>query len=81
MNKPRGGNKKIKWLFGKAIEIPKWWKVQKLEQLADILDSKRVPIKESEREKRHGKYPYYGASGIIDYIDDFIFNEKIALFG
>ena len=77
MNKPRGGNKKIKWLFGKVIEIPKWWKVQKLEKLADILDSKRVPIKESEREKRHGKYPYYGASGIIDYIDDFIFNEKL----
>ena len=77
MNKLRSGNKKIKWLFGKAIEIPKWWEVQKLEQLTDIVDSKRVPIKESERGGKHGKYPYYGTSGIVDHIDDFIFNEKL----
>jgi len=69
--------KKVKWLFGKEIEIPEGWKIEKLVDIVDILDSKRIPIEESEREKRHGKYPYYGASGIIDYIDEYIFDETL----
>jgi restriction endonuclease S subunit len=35
-----------------------------------------VPLSTTERNKRKGKYPYYGASGIIDYIDDFIFDGE-----
>ncbi len=69
--------KKVKWLFGEEIEIPEEWKIKKLETLVDILDSERIPIEVSEREKRHGKYPYYGASGIIDYFDDYIFDERL----
>ena len=44
-------------------------------------DSKRVPLKESDREKRDGTYPYYGASGIIDYIDDYLFDFESILIG
>ena len=40
-------------------------------------DSKRVPIKESARKK--GKYPYYGASGIVDYIDSYAFDGEYLL--
>jgi len=69
--------KMVKWLFGKDIEIPEEWELQKLENIVEILDSKRIPIEESERGKRHGDYPYYGASGIIDYIDDYIFDERL----
>ena len=69
--------KKVPWLFGKEIEIPEEWEVKELETLVDILDSKRIPLEVSERKKRIGKYPYYGASGIIDYVNDYIFDERI----
>jgi type I restriction enzyme S subunit len=69
--------KKIIWLFGKEIQIPEMWEIKKLENIVDILDSRRIPVEESERGRRHGKYPYYGASGIIDYIDDYIFDETL----
>ncbi len=73
----RKGYKKVTWLFGKEIEIPEEWEIRKLETLVNILDSKRIPLEVSERKKRFGKYPYYGASGIIDHIDDYIFDERI----
>lgn len=48
-----------------------------LETVCDILDSQRVPITASERNK--GKYPYYGANGIQDYVADFIFDDELVL--
>ena len=45
--------------------------------IVDFLDGQRKPLKESERIK--GKYPYYGASGIIDYINDYLFDENLVL--
>lgn len=53
----------------------------RLEQLGflEILDSMRKPIKKSKRKK--GNIPYYGANGISDYVDDFIFDEKLLLIG
>lgn len=42
-------------------------------------DSKRVPLSAKQREEREKKYPYYGAQGIIDYIDDYIFDGKYLL--
>lgn len=50
---------------------------KKLEDIAIFLDNKRKPLEQSER--IHGKYPYYGASGIIDYINDYIFDEELVL--
>ena len=55
------------------------WKEYKLGELCDILDSKRIPLSSSQREKRKGSYPYYGAQGIIDYIDDYIFDGTYLL--
>lgn len=54
-------------------------KKKKLGEVCDILDSKRKPI--TKRNRISGKYPYYGATGILDYIDDYIFNEKLILIG
>ncbi|MBL8021697.1 MAG: N-6 DNA methylase [Leptospirales bacterium] len=48
-------------------------------EVADFLDGKRVPLSEKERAKRRGPYPYYGASGIIDSVDDFLFDEALVL--
>ena len=53
------------------------WEKKKLEDIAIFLDNKRKPLEQSER--IHGKYPYYGASGIIDYINDYIFDEELVL--
>lgn len=59
--------------------VPIGWRICNLGEVFEILDSKRVPIKDSERNERKGPYPYYGASGPIDSIDDFIFDEEILL--
>ena len=49
----------------------------KLGSIYTNLDGKRKPVTKSERTK--GIYPYYGASGIVDYVEDFIFDEDLLL--
>ncbi len=61
--------------------IPVGWEVTTLGKVCTFLDGKRKPIKESDRAMRRGIYPYYGASGIIDYVDNFIFDEELILLG
>ncbi|MFM2320039.1 MAG: hypothetical protein RLZZ215_2660 [Pseudomonadota bacterium] len=51
------------------------WQETKLGKVAENLDFKRVPITEADRVK--GVIPYYGASGVIDYIEDYIFDEDL----
>ena len=53
------------------------WK--KLGEVVEILDSKRKPIKKSDRIL--GNYPYYGANGIQDYVNDYIFDGTFILMG
>ena len=53
------------------------WQTKTLDQIAVNLDSKRVPITKADRIS--GEYPYYGASGIVDYVADFIFDEETLL--
>lgn len=62
-------------------EIPNSWSVLKLGEVCEFLDGKRIPIKKADRAKRQGEFPYYGASGIIDWIDDFIFDDELILIG
>ncbi|EDO7456925.1 restriction endonuclease subunit S [Campylobacter coli] len=57
----------------------KTWEINKLEEVCEILDNKRVPI--SSKNRIRGIYPYYGASGIVDYIDKYIFDEELVLIG
>ena len=59
--------------------VPEGWKYQRLGMCSQILDSKRIPLNAQERAKRKGVYPYYGANGIQDYIDDFIFDGEYIL--
>ncbi|MDR2209477.1 MAG: restriction endonuclease subunit S [Azoarcus sp.] len=51
------------------------WKATPLSELAENLDNRRIPVTESNRTK--GNVPYYGASGIVDYIQDFIFDDEL----
>lgn len=60
-------------MFGDPVTNPKLWPVYPLGELADNRDSIRIPVKQAERDRRSGQYPYYGSVGIIDDIDDYIF--------
>lgn len=62
-------------------EIPEEWEVRQLEDVCEILDSYRKPIKASDREEMKGDIPYYGASGVIDWVNDYIFDEELILLG
>ena len=59
--------------------IPKGWTHSPLRELVDLEDSKRIPLSNAQRAERKGEFPYYGATGIMDYIDDFIFDYDILL--
>ena len=55
------------------------WKDFNLLELVDIFNEKRIPLSKMEREKKQGKFPYYGASGIIDFIDNYLFDGEFVL--
>lgn len=54
-----------------------YFPLQPLRSLANIYDSMRIPVKKADR--KPGPYPYYGASGIVDYVDSYIFDGKYLL--
>lgn len=54
-------------------------KTYKLGEIIDLYDNLRIPLSSMEREGREKKYPYYGANGIIDYVDDYIFDGEYIL--
>ena len=64
-------------MFGDPIANPMGWKKRRFDSLCENLDSRRKPIAASER--KSGIYPYYGASGIVDYVDGYLFDEDILL--
>ncbi len=59
------------------LDIDESWKIEVLENICMNFDNKRVPISAMDRLK--GKIPYYGASGVVDYIDKWIFDEDLLL--
>lgn len=61
--------------------LPKGWMWTRLENCIDILDSQRVPVNAEERERRKGDIPYYGATGRVGWINDYLFDEELVLLG
>jgi len=59
------------------IDIDPEWPMVKLGDVCENHDSKRRPVEKSER--KPGPYPYYGASGIVDYVEDFLFEGDFLL--
>ncbi|MEL4028234.1 restriction endonuclease subunit S [Caldifermentibacillus hisashii] len=83
---PNENGKPYKSSGGEMVEselgmIPKGWKVSKLSELITLYDSKRIPLSKNERDKREKIYPYYGASSLMDYVDDYIFDGVYVLLG
>lgn len=62
-------------------EIPKNWSIKIVKEIAESFNSIRKPLSKLEREKRESIYPYYGATKIIDYVDNYIFDGKYILVG
>lgn len=53
----------------------------RLSELVELEDSKRVPLNSRDRENRKGPYPYYGATSVMDYVDDYLFDGIRVLLG
>ena len=60
-----------------TIKIDSAWEIKRFDALCENLDSKRVPITSSDR--KAGEVPYYGASGVVDFVHDYIFDEPLLL--
>ncbi|SHJ46947.1 type I restriction enzyme, S subunit [Tangfeifania diversioriginum] len=73
---PQEGQKVPNYRFPEFENYGEWVEFE-LGKIAENLDSRRVPITSNKREK--GDVPYYGASGIIDYVKDYIFDEELLL--
>ncbi len=71
------GAKQIVNNYKPTISFNPNWEMVELGQLAKNLDGKRKPVTKGDRTE--GKYPYYGASGIVDYVEDFIFDDTLLL--
>ena len=67
----------VEWLG----EIPEDWKVKKLSWLTKCLDGQRIPLNAEERGRMQGDYPYIGANSILDYVDQWLFDEELVLLG
>ena len=55
------------------------WKEYKIGDFAEIHNQTRIPLSKMQRLERKGKFPYYGASGIIDYVNDYLFDGDFVL--
>jgi len=69
--------------FGKyqiGDELPEGWRVGKLGDVMNIFDSKRVPLSKPQREAMSGVYRYYGATKVMDYVNDYLFDGIYLLF-
>jgi restriction endonuclease S subunit len=62
-------------------DLPATWNVLPFSTITENHDGRRIPIKADDRAKRRGAYPYYGASGRIDTIDEYLFDGAYLLVG
>ncbi|MDX2849237.1 restriction endonuclease subunit S [Streptomyces sp. PA03-3a] len=65
------------WLPKRPID----WSLVPLRYITQCLDGRRIPLSAQERSSRQGPYPYYGASRVVDHVDDYLFDEPLVLFG
>ena len=62
-------------------EVPEGWQATTLGTVIELHDRKRIPLNKRQRSQRPGPYPYYGAAGIMDYVDDYLFDGVHVLTG
>lgn len=59
--------------------IPDSWQMARVKYFYDCLDGKRIPVDSADR--KSGPYPYWGAGKVMDYVDNYIFDEELILLG
>ncbi len=57
------------------------WGTMQLRHASTCLDGRRVPLNVEQRSRRQGDYPYWGANGVVDSIDEYLFDEPLVLIG
>jgi type I restriction enzyme S subunit len=62
-----------------GVGMKKGWEIMSLGELCDVLDHKRKPI--TKRDREAGEYPYYGATGVLDKVAGYLFDEPLVLVG
>jgi len=55
------------------------WETKRLEHIVDCLDHVRIPLNETQRANMPGPYPYCGANGVLDYVNDFVLDDDVIL--
>ena len=62
--------------------VPKGWEVEAFGSVSQCFDRKRIPLsKKQRRDKQPGDIPYYGATSVMDFVNDFIFDDIYLLIG
>lgn len=59
--------------------LPSHWVVGPVKRFLSSVDSQRIPLSAEQRSGMVGRFPYYGASGVIDHVNDFLFSESLVL--
>ncbi len=67
--------------FSTEGNLPDSWRIGTVGDIIQLHDSKRVPLSGSERDKMEKIYPYYGATSLMDYVDNYIFDGIYILLG
>lgn len=62
-------------------DLPRGWRLTPVRYAVTCLDGKRVPLNADERGQRQGNFPYWGANGVVDSIDEYLFDEPLVLLG
>ena len=61
--------------------MPSNWRVGTVGEIIELHDSKRIPLSGAQRAKMKKIYPYYGATSLMDYVDNYLFNGVYLLLG
>ena len=64
-----------------APTFPDGWRTTQLRYASTCVDGRRVPLNIDQRSRRQGEYPYWGASGVVDFVDEYLFDEPLVLLG
>ena len=67
--------------FSTEGNLPNGWRLGTVDDIIQLHDSKRVPLSGSERDKMEKIYPYYGATSLMDYVDNYLFDGIYLLLG
>ena len=74
---PEYKNSGVEWLG----DIPKHWELTRIKYITQCLDGARIPLNAQERGEMQGDIPYWGANRVVDYVNDFLFDEELVLLG